>query len=199
MLKARLQPVCKRTLRRQVLPYVRYTKRLPIMQPFTPDEREDRLYHLVSEYLQRGNLQALPASQRSLMTLVLRKLLASSTFAIAGALESLSRGLRAHLQQTPEPPSLEEELTEDFEALDAIAEEWNEEETTPAPLSASERTALEREVTDLEHFRELAVSITNNAKGVAPLTSLQTTFAKAETLGAARKALVFTESRRTQA
>ena len=86
MLKARLQPVCKRTLRRQVLPYVRYTKRLPIVQPFIPDEREDRLYHLVSEYLQRDNLQALPASQRSLMTLVLRKLLASSTFAIAGAL-----------------------------------------------------------------------------------------------------------------
>jgi SNF2 family DNA or RNA helicase len=81
-LKARLQPVCKRTLRRQVLSYVRYTRRLPIVQPFTPDEREDRLYHLVSEYLQRDNLQALPASQRSLMTLVLRKLLASSTFAI---------------------------------------------------------------------------------------------------------------------
>ena len=36
------------------------------------------------------NLQALPASQRSLMTLVLRKLLASSTFAIAGALTSIS-------------------------------------------------------------------------------------------------------------
>ena len=35
----------------------------------------------------RDNLQALPASQRSLMTLVLRKLLASSTFAIAGALD----------------------------------------------------------------------------------------------------------------
>jgi len=70
MLKARLEPVCKRTLRRQVLPYDRYTKRLPILQPFTPDELEDRLYHLVSEYLQRDNLQALPASQRSLMTLV---------------------------------------------------------------------------------------------------------------------------------
>ena len=53
------------------------------MEEFTPEESEDRLYHLVSEYLRRDNLQALPASQRSLMTLVLRKLLASSTFAIA--------------------------------------------------------------------------------------------------------------------
>jgi len=198
MLKARLESVCKRTLRRQVLPYVRYTKRHSILQSFTPDAREDRLYHLVSEYLQRDNLQALPASQRSLMTLVLRKLLASSTFAIAGALESLSRRLQTRLQQATEPQSLEEELTEDFEALDAIAEEWSEEEITPEPLSADERAALEREVADLERFRELAVSITHNAKGVALLTALQKAFAEAEALGAARKALVFTESRRTQ-
>jgi len=66
------------------------------------------------------------------------------------------------------------------------------------PLSASERAAIEREVTDLECFRELAVSITYNAKGVALLTALQTAFAKAKAIGAARKALVFTESRRTQ-
>jgi adenine-specific DNA-methyltransferase len=40
---------------------------------------------MVSEYLRRLSLQALPASQRTLMTLVLRKLLASSTFSIGGA------------------------------------------------------------------------------------------------------------------
>jgi adenine-specific DNA-methyltransferase len=114
--KARLQSICQRTLRRQVLPYVRYTKRLPIVQPFTPEEGEDRLYLLVSEYLRRDNLQALPASQRALMTLVLRKLLASSTFAIAGALETLSRRLRARLQQAKELDNLEESLKEDFEA-----------------------------------------------------------------------------------
>ena len=197
-LKARLQPVCQRTLRRQVLPYVRYTKRLPMVQPFTPEEAEDRLYHLVSEYLRRDNLQALPASQRSLMTLVLRKLLASSTFAIAGALETLSQRLRARLQQDNERHNLEEELNEDFEAFDEMAEEWGEENTVPEPLSTSERTALTQEIADLESFRALAVSITHNAKGAALLTALQTAFVKAEALGAARKAIVFTESRRTQ-
>jgi ERCC4-related helicase len=181
-----------------VLPYVRYTKRLPIVQPFTPEEGEDRLYHLVSEYLRRDNLQALPASQRSLMTLVLRKLLASSTFAIAGALETLSQRLRARLQQDNEVQNLEEELNEDFEALDEMSEEWGEEDTAPEPLSTSERAALMQEIGDLESFRALAVSITHNAKGAALLTALQTAFAKAEGLGAARKAIVFTESRRTQ-
>jgi len=199
-LKARLQPVCQRTLRRQVLPYVRYTKRLPIVQPFSPEGGEDRLYHSVSEYLRRDNLQALPARQRSLMTLILRKLLASSTFAIAGALETLSRRLRVRLQlqQTREPHNLEEELNEGFEALDEMAEEWGEEDTALEPLSTSERNALAREIEDLESFRALAVSITHNAKGSALLTALQTAFATAEGFGAARKAIVFTESRRTQ-
>jgi len=97
-LKARLKPLCQRTLRRQVTSYIPFTKRLPMVEEFTPEESEDRLYDLVSEYLRRDNLQALPASQRSLITLVLRKLLASSTFAIAGALESMSKRLKTKLE-----------------------------------------------------------------------------------------------------
>jgi adenine-specific DNA-methyltransferase len=194
-LKARLRPVCHRTLRRQVLPYVRYTKRLPIVQPFMPEESEDKLYNLVSEYLRRDNLQALPASQRSLMTLVLRKLLASSSFAIAGALNSLGNRLRAILKRH-EPASLEEELDQDYEGLGETSEEWPEE--PEEPLSAEDRAAIERELADLEEFRELAVSIKENAKGRALLVALDRAFTEADRLGAARKAIVFTESRRTQ-
>jgi superfamily II DNA/RNA helicase len=110
----------------------------------------------------------------------------------------MSQRLRARLQKHNERHDLEEELNEDFEAFDEMAEEWGEEDTAPKPLSTSERTALTQEIEDLESFRALAVSITHNAKGTALLTALQTAFAKAEALGAARKAIVFTESRRTQ-
>ena len=198
ILKARLQPLCKRTLRRQVLPYVRYTKRLPMVQPFTPSESEDRLYHLVSDYLRRDNLQALPNSQRSLMTLVLRKLLASSSFAIAGALDSISQRLRERLRQADGPNPIEEALEEDFEVLDEMAEEWEEDALPPEPLTEADRKAIQQEIADLEGFRRLAVSITHNAKGQAMLTALRTAFGKAEELGAAQKAIIFTESRRTQ-
>ena len=196
-LKARLRPVCHRTLRRQVLPYIKYTKRLPIVQRFTPEESEDRLYHLVSDYLRRDNLQALPASQRSLMTLVLRKLLASSTFAIAGALVSISNRLKArlHAQEPAEP--FEETLAQEYEALDETAEEWSEEEPVE-PLFAADRLALEQEIADLDGFAALATSIEHNAKGRALLKALRIAFAKAATLGAAQKAIIFTESRRTQ-
>ena len=197
-LKARLRPICHRTLRKQVTAYIPYTARHPILEHFTPDESEDRLYNAVSEYLRRPNLQALPASQRSLMTLVLRKLLASSTFAIAGALHSISDRLEAKLaRQQPSTEPLEEELAKDYEALDETAEEWDEEEAD-APLSDEDRAALEAEIADLKEFARLATSISHNAKGKALLRALEVAFAKARDLGAAEKVIIFTESRRTQ-
>jgi ERCC4-related helicase len=196
-LKARLKPVCHRTLRRQVTAYIPYTKRLPLVEEFTPEESEDRLYQLVSEYLQRDNLQALPASQRSLMTLVLRKLLASSTFAIAGALTSISNRLKLKLRKQAPPGSLEDELDQDYEALDETAEEWTDDEPAEI-LTDDDRKALEQEITDLDSFAALATSIDHNAKGKALLKALDVAFAKAKELGAAEKAIIFTESRRTQ-
>ena len=196
-LKARLRPLCHRTLRRQVTAYIPYTKRLPLVEEFTPEDSEDKLYEMVSEYLRRPNLQALPAGQRSLMTLVLRKLLASSTFAIAGALESISNRLQAKLLPNNQKDSLEASLEEDYEALDVTAEEWQEEEAAEE-LSEDDRATIKSEVHDLDQFAKLATSITHNAKGKALLKALTVAFAKARELGAAEKAIIFTESRKTQ-
>jgi adenine-specific DNA-methyltransferase len=196
-LKARLRPICHRTLRRQVTAYIPYTKRLPLLEEFTPEESESRLYHLVSEYLQRDNLQALPAGQRSLMTLVLRKLLASSTFAIAGALTTLSNRLKDKLGKQKLAESIDDALDQDYEALDQTAEEWIDDEPTEL-LSGDDRDAIEQEIADLDVFTELATSIEHNAKGLALLKALDIAFAKAQEIGAAQKAIIFTESRRTQ-
>ncbi len=196
-LKSRLKPVCHRTLRRQVKAYINYTNRLPMLEHFTPEESEDRLYNLVSEYLQRENLQALPVSQRTLMTLVLRKLLASSTFAIAGALNSLSKRLKAKLGKTRPPETVPEELQQDYESLNDTAEEWAEEEEAPA-ITETDRSAIQLEIADLEAFMSLATSIDHNAKGNALLKALGIAFAKANKMGAEQKAIIFTESRKTQ-
>lgn len=197
-LKARLKPICHRTLRRQVTAYIPYTKRLPLVEEFTPEESEDRLYHLVSDYLQRDNLQALPASQRALMTLVLRKLLASSTFAIAGALTTISNRLKTKLLSQDSNESLEDALDQDYEALDETAEEWTNDE--PGELiTEADRKAIEQEISELDAFAQLATSIDHNAKGKALLKALGIAFAKTKELGAAQKAIIFTESRRTQA
>lgn len=206
-LKDRLAPVCHRTLRRQVVEYVSYTNRVPITQEFWPSSEEQDLYDMVSDYLRRPELQALPASQRTLMVLVMRKLLASSTFAIAGALDSLARKLQGLLRDDDRARArltaqLEEAFEDDFEELEELADEWGDEpdpdDAPPKPLSENERTAIQSEIGELQTFRDLAVSITENAKGLALLTALKTGFAKAADLGAADKAVIFTESRRTQ-
>ena len=196
-LKARLAPVCRRTLRRQVLEYIRYTNRIPITQEFVPTPDEQVLYDLVSEYLRRENLHALPSSQRTLMILVLRKLLASSTFAIAGALDSMANRLKSKLKDAGRSEKIAEDLTEDFETLDELREEWGDDDFEER-LTAADRATIQQEIKDLEAFRDLAVSITENAKGKALLLALQSGFAKAEALGADQKALIFTESRKTQ-
>lgn len=206
-LKNRIAPICKRTLRRQVEAYVKYTKRIPLLREFTPSADETALYNHVTEYLEREALQALPNSQRQLITLVLRKLLASSTFAIAGALETLTNRLRKTLAEKASTldkgvengRGLIDELDEDFETLDEIAEEIDDLPIDEAQARTKEQVqAIAQEIEDLEGFQKLAVSITENAKGTALLQALKVAFAKLDELGAAKKAIIFTESRRTQ-
>ena len=198
-LQGRLKPVCHRTLRRQVLEYIRYTNRIPITQEFVPTEAEQKLYDMVSDYLRRPSLQALPSSQRTLMTLIMRKLLASSTFAIAGALDSLARKLERQLRNDKSlRQELEEEIAEDYEEFAEVADEWQEEGEEPELLTPDDIASIEREIADLRIFRDLAVSISENAKGQALLSALRAGFAKASELGGAEKTIIFTESRRTQ-
>ena len=198
-LKNRIAPICKRTLRRQVEAHVKYTRRIPMLQEFVPGDDEAKLYNYVSEFLQRPSLYALPNSQRQLITLVLRKLLASSTFAIAGALETLIKRLSQTLDEKAATPDLADELDQDYEAFDELADELNfvADGSTKVP-AAAEIAAIRAEVGELESFRNLAISITENAKGTALLQALNVAFKKLDELGAAKKAIVFTESRRTQ-
>ena len=197
-LRSRLQPVCIRTLRKQVVEYIPFTRRVPITQDFLPSDAEQELYEAISEYLQREQLFALPASQRTLITLVLRKLLASSTFAIADTLERLAFRLesRSHTQE-----GLFDD--DDIEGLDELEDELEEEpeetgETSAEPLPSFDPAKLKAEIADLRRFVERARRISANAKGDALIPALKTAFEKAQALGAERKAVIFTESRRTQ-
>jgi SNF2 family DNA or RNA helicase len=60
ILRERLKPVCHRTLRRQVTAYVPYTKRHAILEEFSPDDAEDRLYNLVTEFCSATTFRRFP-------------------------------------------------------------------------------------------------------------------------------------------
>ena len=172
MLFRSLAPICKRTLRRQVQPYVSYTARRAIVEEFTPSSEEQELSRLVADYLRRPNLKALPGGQRQLISLVLWKLLASSTHAIAGALETMTKRLQGMLDEAPVVPDLAEELDEDYESLDADldesgADEYEDQESGTQAASRAERDAIAQEIEELRHFKTLATNIRDNAKGKA--------------------------------
>lgn len=198
-LRRRLQPVCKRTLRRQVLEYIKYTKRIAIVEEFYPTEHEQRLYDMVTEYLSKPKLYALPNSQRQLMTLILRKLLASSTYAIYGTFCSLINRLQDKLNRVDDLYIGENEVIADYEDdndqwVDNEEVEFEEAEE----LHPDDIEGIKKEIEELKQFRDLAEKIKKNSKAEHLFVALEKGFEQLKNLGAAQKALIFTESKRTQ-
>lgn len=209
-LRERLQAFCKRTLRCQVNEYIQYTERKLITQPFCPTEDEQNLYEGISDYLQRDDNYALPSGQRHLIVLLVRKVLASSSQAVAGTLEIMrKRLLRIREDAEAQQNALEqflagEDLDEDL--IDTLLTD-EEDLVSGASLSVphhdenTEDIDLERldsEIEELKNYIQWAQNIGIDTKSKALLTALKVGFDRMEQMGAESKAVIFTESRRTQ-
>ncbi|SJZ94404.1 SNF2-related protein [Novilysobacter spongiicola] len=198
-LKARLADFTKRTLRRDVLEYVQYTERKPLTVPFTPGDQEQRVYDLVSGYLLRDDAYGIPTRQRHLVGLILRKLLASSTPAVVATLEVILARLRRLEESQAVQEDWLEQLVED-EELDADVLDEGEVAEEPA-LPDSEpidRDRLRGEIAELEQYLLVARGVREDQKSHALLQALETGFGQMAAIGAPRKAVIFTESVRTQ-
>ena len=127
----------------------------------------------------------------------MRKLLASSSRAIAGTLETIRNRLEKEREGYATEASLIESLVDDD---DLEADYMEEAEEEPAQLNAEPvPDSLIDEIQEISDLAHLARSIEVDAKTHSLLTALETGFSRMEEMGAARKALIFTESRRTQA
>lgn len=203
-LRQRLSGFCRRTLRNQVTEYIRYTERRAITRPFRPTDDEHQLYEAVSAFLLRPNSYAIPHRQRHLTELILRKLLASSSLAIAGTLETLKLRLEAlRDEKVQNDPDFAEQLItdEDIEGdlLDEILDIDPPEEDDSTKQLAIDRKFLHEEIELLTQLVNWARSIGTDTKTRSLLSALEIGFEQMATTGAQRKALIFTESRRTQA
>lgn len=202
----RVAMIAKRTLRKDAEKYIHFTKRNPLTVEFTPSEDERRLYSLVNEYLQRDALFAFSGSQRHLAALIIRKRLGSSTYAVSSTLERISNRLEAEALEGVTRTNSGKLITADFEAEDLTDEELEEAEVLEfGPGSAetaqtkSARTALMlAEVAELREYSALARSITVNQKAVKLSEALDKGFARLNELGAPEKAIIFTDSTKTQ-
>ncbi len=197
-LRQRIKPVCKRTLRKDVKAYVKYTKRIAMVEEFTPSENEQELYRLVSEYLRRPNLNALPSGQRQLISMVMWKLLASSSFAIAGALGTIIKRLENDIDEQQKEEGVFNDLNADYEVLRETSEEWSENSSADSKENNSNLQSIREEIEELKSFKTLAENIGPNSKGNKLLEALKIAFENLKKLGAQEKAIIFTESRKTQ-
>ena len=201
-LRLRLSSFCKRTLRNQVTEYIRYTERRAITRPFTTSDNEHALYEAVSGFLQREESYALPKRQRHLTSLILRKLLASSSLAIAATLDTLRVRLETLQDEKVEnDPEFAEGILESEEIesdlLDEILAEPEEADNNPEPVTI-DRPKLREETDILKGLATWARSIGTDTKTKTLLTAIDIGFEQMALTGASRKALIFTESRRTQ-
>ena len=204
-LRARLAQFCKRTLRKDVLEYVKYTRRHAITHPFAPSTAENDLARDIGEFLADEDSYALPRRQRHLVSMIVQKVLASSPVALAKTLrvilkrlEDMRDGLteeekRDFLTALSQDEDMElDDLREYFEGEldDAADDERDEDKIDPRRLAA-----------DIEKIKNLilaAEALKGDSKSEALLAALRTGFDRMRILGGAKKALVFTESRRTQ-
>jgi len=211
-LRDRLCTFCWRSLRSQLDGYVRYTDRKLITRPFKPTEQEHRLYEAVSAYLQKDDAYALPSGQKHLLILLVRKVLASSPFAVAGTLEIMRDRLLKLKEDairdasTTPLPLPEDEIDEDL--LDEIL--WNDEDHSseedpgsevqhqPTEPELIDMQKLEAEIAELSDYIRWARSIGIDTKTKALLKALKIGFGRTDEMKAAAKAVIFTESRRTQ-
>jgi superfamily II DNA or RNA helicase len=192
LLRDRLKPICHRTLRRQVQEagHINFRKRHAVTFSFEPHDEETRLYEMLSAYLQDP---ATLAYQRTnaLVVLQARKQLGSSTFATAqyltSLLDRLRRKQRASLEMSDD---LEDGLADEIDALDEEGEDENALYVDPVALAA--------EIELVERMRDLALSIGTNAKGEKLIQNLPAVLDEIESKGGRRKAVIFTESVRTQ-
>src|SRR6266568_4243447 len=171
-LKARLAPVVVRTLRRQVKEYVKFTARRSMVEDFAPSAEEQSLYDLVY-----------------------RKILASSSFALAGTLEKLADSLDEKLAGVE--CAAQGDLLLDLDGFSEEAEELFDDGAPRSRAGAAARS-MKAELSELRACAKLARSIKTNAKADALVRGLDRAFTVAKACGWPEKAVVFTEFRRTQ-
>ena len=190
-LRQRLEPICKRTLRRQVQEagLISFTARNAFTVPFEASDAETELYESVSAYLQRAGTIGFGKRSNALVVLVIRKILGSSTFAVCETLAKIIERLESKVR-----PGFD--AVADYDIIDEAAEELGEEdeedgeEIDPAVLAA--------EIEELKGYRALALSIKDNVKGQKMIAALPGALDQIVDKGGQRKAVIFTESVRTQ-
>lgn len=193
ILRERLKLICHRTLRRQVQEagHINFRQRHAVTFKFEPYDEETTLYEMLSEYLQDTDTIAYGGRNNALVVLQARKMLGSSTRAVAAYLATLLDRLRRKERAASDmTDDLEDAFEEDRETADDEDEIGEDGIIDPVKLAV--------EIAHVEAMHNLAVRIGSNAKGEKLVQNLPGVLDQIRDKGGKRKAVIFTESVRTQ-
>lgn len=207
-LKKRLNQFCYRTLRKDVMEYIKYTARHPIVFKFKPSKLENTLYEKISQFLQREYTYAVPVNQRHIVTLVVRKVLASSTNAVINTLQTILKRLETLREQAAGKVYVDKDnesvfiLDGDDDLKYLISENLEddvfEDDDEQDSFDSIDLGLLNKEIEEIKVFLDIATHIKKDAKAEKLLLALDEGFKQTNKLGGNKKALIFTESTRTQ-
>ena len=197
-LKATLDGIIQRTLRSEVSDYIQYPQRREMTVDFRLSLQEMELYMLINQYLKKEILYALPNSRRTLITSVIRKLLASSSMAVAETFKALRNRLIVLKQSTREESSTES-LDYFFNFFDEEDQELEDTEQKEELFTREKvNEFIQHEIDEVENIINKAEAITTNAKMNALKIAVKKAFDYQKDNGAPEKIVIFTESVRTQ-
>lgn len=195
-LKRELTPVLYRTLRKDVADYMHFVKRICRTVDFELSPGEIELYERVNLFLKRDALYSIPASNRGLIILVIRKLMASSSFALVETFEVLKKRLEKLYEGTRSA-----DAQEGFDLFWSFVEDEIDEsgfEETEDEDTAAQKAYIQAEMDKVNAIIDVAKRIKTNSKVTALKQALEIGFLYQRDNGIAQKAVVFTESKRTQ-
>lgn len=198
-LKSHIKPVVHRTLRKDVADYIAFKQRVCITVDFKLSPQEAALYVMVNNYLKKEIIYAIPSSNRTLITVVIRKLLASSSHAIIDTFEVLKDRLIT-LKESTSLESVGKGLEYFFDFLDDDYEEDDNNTSNYFEIYDREKVNefIQHEIDEIENIIKLVTSITKNEKAEALLKAITIAFDKQKESGINEKVVIFTESVRTQ-
>ena len=133
--------------------------------------------------------------------MIVRKILASSTYALLGTLATIKARLERMLSENKIHQFDFSEIV-DGDEMELIAEDEEDSENISEDNVDNGEIKIEelqREIASITAFIKLAEQIKHDSKSKALLTAMEKAFEQLSVIGANRKALIFTESTRTQA
>lgn len=203
-LRVRLGKFCKRTLRSEVQEFIKFTNRKLFTTDFTPTDMEQNIYERISKLLQNDQAYSLPKRHRHLITLTAWRQLSSSPQAIIKTLEVLRDRLILLTNKNQSNFEAENKLFEeqifdtDLRYSEDIDDSSEEDQSKDNSEEEIDPVLLKKEIDELDACLKILRELKVDTKLSHIKNALKTGFDEMLKLGASRKAVIFTESRRTQ-